>query len=187
MVGFDHASSICLGVLADTHIPDRVKVLDPRVIEIFRENRVQRILHAGDISTPQTLNELSKIGPVDAVRGNRDIWRLRSLPSHLSFEYNGIRLGISHGFGSFPGYWAEKIHLARHGYRFDFYQSRLENLFPGFDVIVFGHSHIPENRTIRGTLFFNPGSVCCPHRDTPASVGILRIQNSSVVGEIVPL
>ena len=39
-----------LGVLADTHIPDRVPELDPQIIQVFRRAGVAAILHAGDVS-----------------------------------------------------------------------------------------------------------------------------------------
>ena len=43
-----------LGVITDTHIPQRIKTLPPRVFEVFRG--VDRILHAGDINAPDFYN-----------------------------------------------------------------------------------------------------------------------------------
>jgi predicted phosphodiesterase len=63
-----------LGVLADTHIPDRVPGLNPRVLKIFQQARVSEILHAGDVSIPQVLEELRQVAPVSVVQGNRDFF-----------------------------------------------------------------------------------------------------------------
>jgi hypothetical protein len=59
-----------IGVLADTHIPDRAKELHPDIIPIFQQHEVDRIIHAGDICVPSVLEQLTKVAPVDAVRGN---------------------------------------------------------------------------------------------------------------------
>jgi len=44
-----------LGVLADTHIPNRVPGLNPQVTQCFREADIVAILHAGDVSVPKVL------------------------------------------------------------------------------------------------------------------------------------
>ena len=63
---------IRLGVISDTHIPDRARRLNERVIPVFREAGVSAILHAGDVSTPRVLKQLEEVAPVYATRGNRD-------------------------------------------------------------------------------------------------------------------
>ena len=72
-----------LGVISDTHIPDRTPQLNPRVLEVFQQARVTQILHAGDIMVQSVLDELATIAPVQAVCGNRDIWNLKHLPDKL--------------------------------------------------------------------------------------------------------
>jgi putative phosphoesterase len=88
-----------LGVIADTHIPDRAKQLNPRVFEIFTQAGVKTILHAGDVSTPRVLEELAQIAPVYAVRGNRDIFYLRNLPLQVRFSMDGVSIAMAHGHG----------------------------------------------------------------------------------------
>ncbi len=61
-----------LGVVADTHVPDKAKTLNPQVLAILRQAEVSAILHAGDISSPGVLTALGEIAPVYAVLGNRD-------------------------------------------------------------------------------------------------------------------
>jgi len=62
---------------------------------------------------------------------------------------------------------------------------------PGARVIVFGHTHRPENLDWQGRLLFNPGAVTGfqlgPLR-YPASYGLLRIGAAGQVeAEIIPL
>ena len=69
-----------LGVLADTHIPDRVNQLNPRVLEIFQQAEVNAILHAGDVSVPRVLEELGQVAPVHAVRGKSRYFLSQAAP-----------------------------------------------------------------------------------------------------------
>jgi putative phosphoesterase len=78
---------ITLGVIADTHIPDRARSLDPQLLSIFDAAQVKAILHAGDVCVPRILDELGEIAPVHAVRGNRDLWALRQLPLSLEIRF----------------------------------------------------------------------------------------------------
>ncbi|MBV5280288.1 MAG: metallophosphoesterase family protein, partial [Actinobacteria bacterium] len=57
--------SLTAGVISDTH-----GVLLPAALKILMG--VDLIIHAGDIDTQAVLNELNKIAPVVAVKGNMD-------------------------------------------------------------------------------------------------------------------
>ena len=59
-----------IGLISDTHIPDRARELPEKVIEAF-EN-VELIIHAGDLTSPKVIEELENIAPVMAVQGNMD-------------------------------------------------------------------------------------------------------------------
>jgi putative phosphoesterase len=178
-----------LGVLADTHVPDRVPHLNPRVIEIFRQAQVQAILHAGDVSISMVLEELGKVAPVYAVQGNRDIFYLRQLPMRIELNFNGISIGVAHGHGSFSRYMVDKIHRAIRGRLVTGYLRRMLETFPDVDVIVFGHLHVPCNFPLGGKLLFNPGSTSSPWpRGNPATVGLLHLRKANgPQGEIVTL
>ena len=54
-----------VGVISDTH-----GLLRPEAVEALRG--VAHILHAGDVGGPEVLEELRKLAPVTAVRGNVD-------------------------------------------------------------------------------------------------------------------
>ena len=63
---------ITLGVVADTHVPDRARQINPDLLRVLRQAQVQAILHAGDVCSQVVLDQLGQIAPVYAVRGNRD-------------------------------------------------------------------------------------------------------------------
>ena len=181
--------TITLGVIADTHIPDRRKTLDPRILPLLAGQGVQAILHAGDVSAPYVLAELEQVAPVHAVRGNRDWLWLRGLPEEFRAEYGGVTIGMTHGHGGLLTYLLDKPVFKLRGYYHERLLPRLKARFPKAQVIVFGHGHLTLNRWIDGQLFFNPGSPHFPARKNIApTLGFLRIRGESEVsGEIMAL
>jgi uncharacterized protein len=180
---------ITLGVLSDTHIPDRTRHLHPDIVPLFRDAGVQAILHAGDVCTPGVLRQLHDVAPVYAVRGNRDWLLLRDLPLERILEFQGIKIALTHGHGRWWNYLADRVAIAMHGVQISFFRPRLQIAFPDADVIVFGHIHRSLNQWVNGQLIFNPGSPHFP--DTPEykpSVGLLYLEEGMRVrGEIVAL
>jgi hypothetical protein len=168
---------VTLGVVADTHIPDRTHCLPEKVLAVFQQADVQAILHAGDVSVPNVLAQLASLAPVHAVRGNRDWWRLRHLPASLTLNLHGIKIGLTHGYGDLSLYLGDKLHLLLKGVpRFEVFDRRALRAFTGVQVVVFGHIHHPVNRFVDGVLLFNPGSPCCPiYSHLDPSVGLLHI------------
>ncbi len=178
-----------LGVLADTHIPDRVPELDERLLQRFTEAGVSTILHAGDVSVPRVLRQLEQIAPVYAVKGNRDIFALRQLPMQVRLKIEGFSIGMAHGHGSFSLYVLDRFHRDIHGRMVERYLRRMLQGFPDADVIVFGHLHVPCSFQLDGKLLFNPGSASYPWpRSDPATFGLLYLeQGKPPRGEIIEL
>ena len=54
-----------IGIISDTH-----GLLRPQAVEAL--TGVSLIIHAGDIGSPEILEDLNRIAPVRAVRGNTD-------------------------------------------------------------------------------------------------------------------
>ena len=52
---------------------------------------------------------------------------------------------------------------------------RMRRRFPGADLVVFGHSHIPLDVSAAGIRIFNPGSPTDRRRQPHGTVGVLRI------------
>ena len=147
-----------IGVISDTHAQTMEDIPSPIVDAL---EKVDLIVHAGDITERAVLEGLREIGEVKAVHGNMDSAELkRMLPDRRTIDIEGRQIGICHGSGG-PWGIAERVRL----------------LFGEVDVIIFGHSHLSFNEYIRGTLMFNPGRA----RD---SFGIVTVEKE-IKAEII--
>jgi len=177
-----------LGLLADTHVPDRASALPPQVLDVFRSARVTAILHAGDVIHPRVLRALEDIAPTWAVRGNRDVYFLRRLPTRQTLTFDGVQIGLTHGHGNLEQYLRDKWEHWRHGIPFHRFEQRALAMFPQADVVVFGHTHYPLCRWMGAQLLCNPGSPVHPiFASLPPTVALLHIETDRFWGEIVPL
>jgi predicted phosphodiesterase len=189
-----------IGVVADTHLPDRHNKLPEGLLPGLAAARVKLILHAGDITSPLVLELLKEIAPVVAVKGNRD-WALK-LPLIYTLDEYGVRIGLAHGHGGLKPYLLDKVQQILHGYRFERYRDQLldaflhptRNSIPAPQiaaalpaVIIFGHTHVTELRQENGILFFNPGAaIPCLQNNFKPRYGLLRIYaEGKVVGESI--
>ncbi len=188
-MGPNNRPILTVGVVADTHIPDRARSLHPQLIPALTSAKVDLILHAGDISTPAVLEELAQVAPVKAVRGNRD-WSFRPpLPMVLRLELAGVPVALMHGHGGWWHYIKDKGKYIVEGYQFERYQKMMVKLAPDARVIVFGHSHRSENVRFKNQMIFNPGTANAGYRaDIPSSIGFLYFYaGGEVKGEILKL
>lgn len=180
-----------IGLVADTHVPDRRLLLRTGVLAEFRKAGVSTILHAGDISIPRVLAELEGVAPVIAVRGNRDWFGFDDLPYHRTVTVGEVRIGLTHGHGSWGKYIGDKLrYLLRGPQSFEVALYRAMGIFAqtDVDVVVFGHNHEPMTKHIDGRLVVNPGSACSQALAGKApTVGLLHIKRRQVRAEIIPL
>lgn len=190
-MNFDFASQevVRIGVLADTHIPDRVGGLHPEIIPTFQQCKVDLVIHAGDISIPAVLEKLKTVAPVEAVQGNRDWWRMKALPASKIITIKEVKLLITHGHGHFFSYLWDKVPHWLLGYRFERFVRKFSRMQQDFDIVIFGHSHRPENRWVNGRLYFNPGSAYDPLRNQSGpSIGMIEIgEGKAFRAEIIRL
>jgi hypothetical protein len=176
LIELKSANPIRIGVIADTHIPDRVNGFHPQLLGELMKQKVEAIFHCGDLSRRQILDELKAIAPVYAVRGNRDFFLAKELPKSLVIIVNGVRIFLTHGHMNPAIYWSDKVINIFQGYRLKRYVSRLIKADPDAKIYIFGHTHHPENSWVDGRLFFNPGgsSVSSPP-ECGLSYGVLQI------------
>ena len=158
-----------IGLISDTHIPDRAKILPTNVIEAFDD--VELILHAGDLTSPKVLEELEKIAPVMAVQGNMDRANGIDLPKAKIIEAEGLKIGVIHGEVYPRADSAQLLYLAKE---------------LNVDILVSGHSHQPKIEQKEGILLLNPGSPIVP-RLADRTVMLLEINNREVDVEIVKI
>jgi hypothetical protein len=156
-----------IGVIADTHCPEFIQELPPRVFAALKG--VDLILHAGDVNAPSTIEALGRIARVEAVRGDHDRL-LASLPETRELTVEGLRIVVVHGQRA---RWIEEPNTLLWTLSLGFFQPNsglprsLRRRFPDADVIVYGHTHRPHARRVGGALLFNPGGV---HQWNPKSV-----------------
>ncbi len=171
-----------LGIITDTHIPQRIKALPPRVFEVF--HGVDRILHAGDINSRQVLDQLTEIAPVDAVAGNADLVG-HGLPLTRVLEVEGKRIGLVHGHGGWSRYLVSKVR-DRFGYAEEHYLNIVQRSFGPVDAIVFGHTHRFYQAQRAGILLVNPGPIAPDFYNTPGpQIGLLHVTSHSIDFEVV--
>jgi putative phosphoesterase len=154
---------VYVAVLSDTHAPRRWTSCPPQVAARLRGADV--ILHAGDVCTPDVLDELSAWAPVHAVRGNNDgadvaAW---GAPETARLDLAGVAVAMIHDSGPAEGR-----------------PSRLRRLFPDAALVVFGHSHIPLDEVHDGQRIFNPGSPTDRRRQPQGTMGLLEIDAGQV-------
>lgn len=180
---------LTLGLVADTHVPDRRRRLHPALLPALRAAGVSQILHAGDISRPRVLAELAQVAPVLAVRGNRDWFRSDDLPLTRCLTAGGVRVGLTHGHGGWRVYLADRLrYLVMGPQSFEFFAERAVAMLPDAQVVVFGHSHEPMVTQLGNCLVINPGSACCqalPGRGP--TFALLHIEGKKFEAEIVSM
>jgi putative phosphoesterase len=76
-----------IGLVADTHHPEFLESLPEALFTTLAEAGVDLILHAGDVGGPETLDQLARVAPVRAVRGDHDGGL--DLPVELIVEVEG--------------------------------------------------------------------------------------------------
>jgi hypothetical protein len=132
---------VILAVLGDTHLPRGSRTLPDECVRRLRA--ADLILHTGDHSSLESLEQLRSFGPpVHAVHGNADEPVLHELlPAELVVEVGRARIGMAH----VPGPRAGR-------------EERLRARFPDCDAIVYGHTHVPQVERVGGVWVLNPGS-----------------------------
>ena len=129
-------------LLADTHVPVRARDLPPAVWDAV--DRADVVVHAGDWVSADLLDRLeARSRRLLACFGNNDGAALRArLPEVARAELAGVRVAVVHETGDARGR-----------------EARTDARFPGVDLLVFGHSHIPwDTVTPAGMRLLNPGS-----------------------------
>ncbi len=143
-----------IGVISDTH-----GLLRNQVYAAFEG--VGEILHAGDVGDPAILAELAVIAPVHAVYGNVDGWDVRQQAGEsLELERLGHRIAMIHGHQ----WGSPKV-------------KDLTAAYPGFSVVVYGHTHQPLIEKTAGPLLVNPGSAGHRRFGQPVSAAILTLDH----------
>jgi putative phosphoesterase len=158
-----------VGLISDTHVPKRARDLPRKVFEIFE--KVDYIIHAGDMVELAVVDELEQVAPVLAVHGNMDGSEVSgAFPRMNSLKVLDWKIGVMHdpdvAFGL-----NKMRELANQN---------------GFNVFVYGHTHIADIKWEEKILYINPGSPTVPASImSKPTVALLKITKENVVPEIV--
>jgi putative phosphoesterase len=161
---------VVVALISDTHLPRGTRRIPDACVASMRASDL--ILHAGDFTYPEVLEELESLGPpVAGVHGNVDTEELRQrLPEARVVNAGGAKIAIVHDAGPAAG--------------------RLERMrarFPEADAVVFGHSHIPLHEEREGFQIFNPGSPTDRRFQASHTMGIAEVDDGKIRFKLVPL
>jgi putative phosphoesterase len=145
-----------IGVISDTH-----GLMRPEAAQALAGSEL--IIHAGDVGDPGVLEELRKIAPVVAVRGNIDTgdW----LPEYQTVKRDGASIYVLH----------------------DLNQLNFDPVAAGIRAVISGHSHKPVIRTKDGVMYLNPGSAGPRRFKLPITVARLHVSGNELQAEHVQL
>ena len=167
----------CLGLVSDTHMPERCAALPPALFEALRG--VDLLLHAGDVGELRVRDHLSAVAPVIAVHGNDDTPDAqRELPYAQLVAAAGLRILLTHAH--YPDR-AEELASRQD----DTWGPKLDRRAAlgraaGAAVVVFGHTHVPMAHRHGGVLLVNPGAIASPNessRQTRQTAALLYVRD----------
>ena len=158
-------------LLADTHVPKRAKRLPDAVLRAVDD--ADLVVHAGDWVDEATLDLLeARAAVLQGVFGNNDGEGLRAhLPEVARFTVEDLEVAVVHETG--PS-------LRR--------EARMDEEYPGIDLLVFGHSHIPwDTLAPSGMRLLNPGSPTDRRRQPVCTMMWAIVDRAVVDVTLVPL
>lgn len=152
-------NTIRIGLISDTH-----GLLRPEARVALAG--VDRIIHAGDICDADVLEQLDRIAPLIAVRGNNDrgAWA-NALRDRETLDIGNVRILVLH----------------------DLHDLAIDPRTAGIDVVITGHSHRPSIRREGGVLYVNPGSAGPRRFRLPISIGFLHIADGVAQAQLQTL
>jgi putative phosphoesterase len=157
-------------VTGDTHVgPRRRGPLPAGLLAACAS--ADRILHTGDVTDVDLLDELGALAPIDGVAGNCDGWDVAArLQAELVVKFGALRVALLHD----PGPASDR-------------RERLRARFPGVRAVCFGHTHLPICDERDGLLLLNPGSPTERRRAPFHSMLLLEVEAGEVRPELVRL
>lgn len=150
-----------IGVVSDTH--NNLKNCR-RIVELFNDAGVERVIHTGDVTQPKTLEVFRHLdAPLWGVFGNNDMGErdvLSEAAQDFGFHFIDPPLTL---------HWAGRKMVVVH----DPLELALVNP-QDFDVILHGHTHRETIEIESGRLTFNPGE-CAGHMAGYNAIGLLDL------------
>ena len=154
-----------IGIVSDTH--NNLKNV-AKIVELFNEASVERVIHTGDITQAKTMDVLAQLDmPLHGVYGNNDEGEMHSLVERCT----------AHGFDfRMPPYeftWFQRNIIVAHD------PLELEgNVKGNHHIVLHGHTHMYRHEHVQTEageqLTFNPGE-CAGHMKGLNAIGVLDL------------
>lgn len=152
-------------VISDTHGDTN------KAEEAIKSNKeVSLIIHLGDyFRDAQKLSSLFPSIPMEYIYGNSD-FMIDDVPAEKMLEVCGKKIFITHGH--------------RYSVKWDYDKlfKKAEELHA--DMLLFGHTHVPDIIVKDKYYVLNPGSTSDPRDDSDESYAIIEIDNGKVAPKI---
>ncbi len=153
-----------IGVVSDTH--NNLKNVEI-IIDIFNDEKIPLVIHTGDISNANTLEQFSKLNSeLIGVYGNNDRNEsgLKEIAQKYNFQFQEPprRLKL----------FNREIVIFHEPDNIDEFLSENKMV----KVVLYGHTHRYENNLKNGVLYFNPGESAGMQKGRNA-IGILDLIN----------
>ncbi|MFO0847097.1 MAG: metallophosphoesterase family protein [Gemmataceae bacterium] len=159
-----------IGVVSDTH--DRAEAV-AEAVRLLLDQRVELILHCGDIETPDTVAAFAAV-PTHFVYGNWDKDRAK-----LGAAIRAIGGTAHDSFGALE-LAGKRVAWVHSHERHQLYQ--LEHC-DYFDYVFYGHTHVREQHRTGKTLVANPGAL---FRANPKTCIVLDVKTGELKPVILP-
>ncbi|MCX6722152.1 MAG: metallophosphoesterase family protein [Candidatus Staskawiczbacteria bacterium] len=123
-----------IAIVSDTH---NNMATFKKAIDWIKKEKIQLILHCGDISSQETIDEAKKYfgNDIKFVKGNAD-WDL-DLPDKIELDFNGKKIVFTH----FPEIAKKLVQSGK------------------FDLVFYGHTHRAWDELIGKCHMINPGEL----------------------------
>jgi putative phosphoesterase len=155
--------SLRIAVVADTHSQPH-----PETATHLAALAPDVIFHAGDIGDLAVLEDLAKLAPLHAVRGNIDT-RANQLPDIITLDL----------VGADRTYRMLLVHIAVYGPKLRADVAKIARAEKA-SLVVCGHSHVPFIGQDKGITVFNPGSIGPRRFSLPIVFGTINITPTGV-------
>lgn len=155
-----------IGVVCDTH--NHIANVR-RIVQLFENAGVERVIHTGDVTQPKTLAALAGLSvPLVGVYGNNDV------PERPALDAAAADHGFDFRDPPWSFSWGDRRIVVAHDPR------ELEAVDPArHDVLLHGHTHRLRVERRHGRLVFNPGE-CAGHVPGLNAVGMVDLSTMDV-------
>jgi len=156
-----------IGIISDTH--DNV-INIKKAVDIFKKNNVEFVIHAGDIIAPATVKFFEGV-KMKFIFGNCDGDRakIEEKVKEFGWEHHGRimelkiknkTIGVVHGDDLLI--WDKMVNK-------------------GYDYLIHGHTHVPEDKKINKTRILCPGGHYLGDDKKTNQIIILNLDNDKVL------